>query len=50
MSFGAIYCESWFGLRNAANSWGKIYPVCDGITGDSTLVTSDSTLYRADQT
>ncbi len=50
MSFGAIYCESWFGLRNAANSWGKIYPVCDGITADSTLVTSDSTLYRADQT
>tara|TARA_R110000787_G_scaffold14337_2_gene44233 strand:- start:540 stop:689 length:150 start_codon:yes stop_codon:yes gene_type:complete len=49
MSFGAIYCESWFGLRNAANSWGKIYPAC-GVTGDSTSVTGDSTLYTADQT
>ena len=49
MSFGAIYCESWFGLRNATNSWGMIYPVCS-TTADSTSVTSDSTLFTADQT
>jgi|TARA_R110000796_G_scaffold196574_1_gene312969 hypothetical protein len=50
MSFGAIYCESWFGLRNAANSWGMIYPFCSEATADSTLITSDSTLFTADQT
>jgi len=49
MSFGAIYCESWFGLRNASNSWGMIYPFCGGITADSTEVTSDSTLFTADE-
>jgi len=49
MSFGAIYCESYFGLKNASNSWGSIYPVC-GITSDSTTVKVDSTLFTADQT
>ena len=51
MSFGKIYCESWFGLRNALNSWGSIYPSCGiAFTADSTLFSTDTTLYTTDRT
>jgi len=51
MSFGAIYCESYFGLRNATNSWGSIYPSCGiSFTTDSTLFSTDTTLYTTDRT
>lgn len=51
MNFGEIYCESWFGLRNALNSWGIIYPSCGiGFTADSTLFSTDTTLYTTDRT
>ena len=51
MSFGKIYCESWWGAQTATNSWGIIYPSCgDPFTIDSTAFRTDTTLYTTDRT
>jgi len=52
MSFGAIYCSSWWGSGIGSDGWGKTYPIalCGGSTADSTNVSADTTLLTADKT
>jgi len=53
MSFGDIYPVSYWGETNATNGWGSIYPSNAGGTlfsVDTTLETSDTTIFKADAT
>ena len=52
MSFGAIYCESWWGSGIGTDGWGSIYPIasCAGITVDTTSTTVDTTSITTDRT
>ena len=49
MSWGAIYCESWFGAIGS-DGWGSVYPIrnCGGITSDTTNTLADTNLITAD--
>jgi hypothetical protein len=51
MSFGAIYCESWWGSGIGTDGWGSIYPIgsCGG-TVDTTSITVDTTSITTDRT
>ena len=51
MSFGAIYCESWWGSGIGTDGWGSIYPIarCVG-TVDNTNITVDTTSITTDKT
>lgn len=50
MSFGAIYCESWWGSGIGSDGWGKVYPIasCSGIKADTTNTKADTILVTAD--
>jgi len=53
IGWGSIYAVSWFGNVNEANYWGIVYPFdADGsfLRVDTTDITSDTTLYKADAT
>ena len=53
ISWGKSYEISWAGNVNEANKWGIIYPFnFEGgvFTADSTLIKTDTTQYRTDQT
>ena len=53
IGWGSVYPVSWFGNTNEANGWGIVYPFdADGsfLRVDTTGITSDTTLYRADAT
>tara|TARA_R100000951_G_scaffold24250_1_gene20449 strand:- start:332 stop:490 length:159 start_codon:yes stop_codon:yes gene_type:complete len=52
MSFGAIYCESWWGSGIGSDGWGKSYPIatCGSGTVDSTNTTVDTLSITTDQT
>ncbi len=41
MSFGEIYCESWFGDNNRSEGWGAVYPICNPVSLDRTDFTID---------
>ena len=53
MSYGSIYSVTWWGAVNELNNWGIVYPFDaneSNFRADTTLVTSDETIYTADQT
>lgn len=52
MSFGAIYCDSYFGSGIGSDGWGIVYPIaaCGASTIDSTTTTIDNTLITIDRT
>jgi len=57
INWGSVYAISWFGSANedvsGANGWGSIYPFdADGsfLRADTTDITSDTTIYKADAT
>tara|TARA_R110002012_G_scaffold157781_1_gene319026 strand:+ start:893 stop:1048 length:156 start_codon:yes stop_codon:yes gene_type:complete len=51
MSYGAIYCESWWGDNDRSEGWGAVYPDCGGATTiDSTTLKVDSTTTTIDTT
>jgi hypothetical protein len=51
MSFGAIYCESWWGSGIGTDGWGSIYPIgsCNS-TVDNTSIKVDTTSITTDKT
>ena len=44
MSFGEIYCESWWGDNNRSEGWGQVYPICSAVGLDRTDITIDNNL------
>ena len=53
MDYGSVYTVTWWGAVNELNNWGIVYPFDSDDSNfrcDTTLVTSDETIYTADQT
>ena len=44
MSYGSIYCESWWGDNNRSEGWGWVYPIGSSVSADRTDITADNTL------